>query len=58
MGLFTIEHSTINLNDDNFNEDDCETIFDVRLRLDVIDLNKLKHIKEISVLKMVKKVVE
>ena len=55
MGFNTLDLSNINLDDDNFYEDEPETIFFILLLLSllgllpfVIDLSNVKHVKKIN----------
>lgn len=55
MGFNTLNLSNINLDDDNFYEDEPETIFFILLLLSllgllpfVIDLSNVKHVKKIN----------
>ena len=55
MGFNTLDLSNINLDEDNFYEDEPETIFFILLLLSllgllpfVIDLSNVKHVKKIN----------
>ena len=45
MGLVTINFNNFNLKNDNFDEDDPETIVLARFIAGVIDMSKIKHMK-------------
>ena len=48
MGLNTINTDNINLDDNNFHEDDPETIIHDRLWVGIININNTNHVKKIN----------
>ena len=45
IGILSVNLNKINLDDVIFDEDDPETIINLRLLLGIIDLHKVKHLK-------------